>query len=517
MNSGTISRPLFLQQLVFLFLLGLGISSCTPDKQVKIYSNIPVSIDQEMALDTNKALNSSTQSLNRYHSILREHNQLKVEYSKKAKVLNLGLEAPSKNTGVVFHNINTQFLVPLLPYKHNNILDDFDKANLLLAEYARNGISLSYQTDNKEFAFFNTSEENIFNEDGEFIYSASGTIEPNPKVKPKRMSVINNCLNPSLWEISATDAVGEMFHGWFTLPKDLYFDMVKHQNGIENSTEELYKYIDSPPNLETIPLDLDRFRKQKKLIATAIPQVAGEKLVDGYSSQDSRRKVQRGFYCILRDSQKLEAASFADLLPGDLFDMHSFKPPGIYDKNERMQTAYNPAWDQVEFYDVQPLTSYGGKHDGYGKYGYLEIHLKSSTNNERIIAGNIPIQLLVLSEDYKIPGFGVGVLASSELVERRYLRLKEGTYPHYAYLTKERDDQLYLMNNHPVGYEQIYLRPFQKEGKTYLRMTIVSYERIVDLLEFNIPIHGDLEQLVLKASASYKPPIYEVYQDTNIL
>ena len=173
--------------------------------------------------------------------------------------------------------------------------------------------------------------------------------------------------------------------------------------------------------------------------------------------------------------------------------------------------------DGVEFFEVEPLTSYGGKHDGYGKFGYLEIHLKSSTNKESIIAGNIPIQLLVFSEDYKIPAFGVGVLASSELVERRFLRLNEGPYPHYAYLAKEKDNQLFLLNNHPVGYEQIYLRPFQKEGKTYLRMTIVSYERIVDLLEFNIPIEGELLKRIQQASATYKPPIYEVYQDTNIL
>lgn len=293
--------------------------------------------------------------------------------------------------------------------------------------------------------------------------------------------------------------------------------MVKDRNNIKNSVDELDEYINNPSGMETIPLDLERFRTQKELIATAIPQVAGEKSLNSYSTQDSRRKVQRKFYQVLRDGQELKVNSFADLKAGDVFDMHSFKVPGIYNKDERMKVAYTPDWDKAEFHDVQPKTDYGGKHDSYGQLGYLEIHLISSTSNRRIIAGNIPIQLLVLSEDYKIPAFGVGVLAASEPIEQRYLRLKEGPYPHYAYLAKEKDQQLYLMNNHPVGYEQIYLRPFQKAGKTYLRMTVVSYERIVDLLEFNIPIEGELEQKILKASATYKPPIYEVYQDTNIL
>ena len=511
-KSGAIRIIAVMALLCGLILLTLSLTNVS----TKHYEEIPVSLDQEMALDANTALNSSTQSLNRYHSILREKKVLSVDYKPSDKSINIKLGQAQNQSSIEFHNINTQFLVPLLPYPHKKQLDELDKANLLLAEYARNGISMSYQAQNEKFAYFNSPQE-IFNETGEFIYTAQGEIAPNPEVKPKRMSVVNNCLNPCLWEINATDAVGEMYHSWFTLPKDLYFGMVKDRNNIKNSVEELDKYINNPPNMETIPLDLERFRTQKERIATSVPQVAVEKSLDGYSTQDSRRKVQRKFYQVLRDEQALKVKSFGDLQAGDVFDMHSFKAPGIYNKKERMQVIYNPNWDKAEFHYVEPKTTYGGQHDGYGQLGYLEIHLISTKNSERIIAGNIPIQLLVLSEDYKIPAFGVGVLAASEPIEQRYLRLKEGSYPHYAYLAKEKDKQLYLMNNHPIGYEQIYLRPFQKEGKTYLRMTMVSYERIVDLLEFNIPIEGELEQKILKASATYKPPIYEVYKDTNIL
>lgn len=180
-------------------------------------------------------------------------------------------------------------------------------------------------------------------------------------------------------------------------------------------------------------IGLNRFRNQRELIAHTAPQVAGEKLLNGYSTQDSRRKVQRGFYKILRDNENLKVNTFSDIAKGDIFDMHSFKPPGIYDKYERKQVRYNPDFDKVEFYRVEPTTTYGGKHDKYGELGYLEIHLISTHRKQRIVAGNIPIKLLVLSEDYKNPSFGVGVLATSELVERRFLRLKEGSYPHYAY------------------------------------------------------------------------------------
>ena len=63
-----------------------------------------------------------------------------------------------------------------------------------------------------------------FNNEAEFIYTSQGEIQPNKQVRPKRMSVVNNCLDPCLWEINASDAVGEMYHAWLDMPD---FDSVE--------------------------------------------------------------------------------------------------------------------------------------------------------------------------------------------------------------------------------------------------------------------------------------------------
>lgn len=494
-------------------LVGLLCSCQTPPTSTEV-EPITLQLDQELLLDSTKALNSGTQSLNRYHSVLRNFNQVAVDY--RSGKLALSMQTESGEKALQVYNIDGDFLVPLLPYNHAKMADEFDLANLVLAEYARNGVDLSYQPENKEFGYFNSPSQ-IFDEEGEYVFTPEGEVLPNPEVKPKRFSVVNNCLDPGLWELSASDAVGEMYHGWFQLPPALYYAMIRDQNNLQNDPEAIRTFMENPPAFSEIPLDLNRFRKEKKELLSTQASVAGDKQIGGYSTQDSRRKVQRGFYQILREYQPIQLSSFAELQVGDIFDMHSFRPPGIYDHQARMQVPYRPEWNQVRIREVEPSTSYGGKHQGFGQFGYIELELANDQNQQRIIVGNIPVSLLVLSEDYKVPAFGAGVLSSSELIERRHLRLQQGPYPHYAYLAEHRDGKNYLLNNHPEGYEQIYLRPFEEEGQLFLRFTVVSYERIIDLLEFNIPVSGDLAQRIRAASSQYQPPIYEVYTDTNIL
>ena len=199
-----------------------------------------------------------------------------------------------------------------------------------------------------------------------------------------------------------------------------------------------------------------------------------------------------------------------------VFQLHSFLPPGVYDYTDPFKIPYNPQWKDVSIYEVEPKTSYGAPIKNYQELGTIELVLEAP-NQEQLIVGNIPVALLVFSADYSIPAFGVGVLSSSELIERRHLRLKDGPLPHYAYLAQKNDNELALLNNHERGFEQIYLRPFLRDDQMYLRFTVVSYERIVDLLEFEIPITGELKKRIIKANSNYQPPVYEIYSDSNVL
>ena len=499
-------------------LMGLAIAvgfGCKETALSSLKISSPLALDQEQQLSPQKALNSGTQSINRYKSMLRDFSNINLEYLPSSKTLELSLEKPSSQEKVDFHQIDLDYLVPLLPYTHASLLDDFDKANLLLAEFARNGINLSYQETNDHYGYFNATDS-LFNHDGEYLFDGT-QILPNPGVRPKRMSVVNNCLQAGLWEINASDAVGEMYHGWFSIPEEKYFELLQQHHELENSAQELQAFFQANA-LDGIPVHLDRLRQRKKLLLESTAQVAVSKRLGGYSSQDSRRKVQRGFYKIMREGTEFQCDSFGQLQISDTFQLYSFIPPGIYNQETPFRIPYDPHWSKVALYEVAPLTTYGHDHSQFSDQGYLEIVLHHAERPEALIVGNVPIQLLVYSEDYKIPAFGAGVLTSSERIERRHLRLQQGPAPYYAYLVQDPDQpHPKLINNHHRGYEQIYLRPFQRQQQHFLRFTLVSYERIVDLMEFEIPLKGDLISRIQEANQAYQPPLYEVYTDDNTL
>jgi hypothetical protein len=141
----------------------------------------------------------------------------------------------------------------------------------------------------------------------------------------------------------------------------------------------------------------------------------------------------------------------------------------------------------------------------------------SKDESQAIVIGNVPLSLLVFQHDYIIPAFGVGVLPASELIERRHLRIKDGPKPHYAYLANHRDGKFFGLNNHKYGIEQVFLRPFKKEGKVFLRIILVSYERITDLLELEVPLESDLADKINDISSHFKTPLFRSYEDNNIL
>ena len=112
---------------------------------------------------------------------------------------------------------------------------------------------------------------------------------------------------------------------------------------------------------------------------------------------------------------------------------------------------------------------------------------------------------------------GVGVLRASEPVEKRYLFMKDGPAPVYAYSAFAREGKLEIANNHEQGLEQIYLRPYEKDGAVWLRITLVAYERIVDLLEVEVKLPEDLGARIKRASAGYTRPLWRSFSDSNIL
>lgn len=479
------------------------------------YGTGVLKIDQEDMKD-GVVLNPSTQSINRYSSVARELTKVKTKVDEENMLLSLLIADDKKERKVFVDKLDINYLVPLLPYPHEKTPDDFDLANLMLAEYARNGIALSYQKTNSKFGVFNASA-NTFSSNEEYLLN-DGMVIPNKDVKPVRFSVTNNCLKPGLWELSAKDTVGEMYHGWFKFPKSSYYKMVKLANDIDIPNWKLALALRYKKDLSATEVKLDRLRIAGDVLIKRKAILNQEKMVGAYSTQGSRRKSQKGYFSIIRDSKVIKPKDFSKMKLGDKFKMHKFVSPGIYSASDSKVVDYDPAWTNITVRKVNPLARYAGSNTLLDKYGYIELKITKDNDSDAIVVGNIPLSLLVFQDDYKVPAYGVGVLPSSELIERRYLRLKDGPLPHYAYqMSKNSDDKWMMVNNHETGQEQIYLRPFEKNNKLYLRITLVSYERIVDLLEVVVEVDGELEKVIREASSNYSPPMFRVYKDANVI
>ncbi len=468
-----------------------------------------IALDKEHRIAEDKVINSSTQSLNRYASNMRKLSDVTIREDGESRI-SVTLENKKEQQRLELNNIDLNYIVPQLPYPRATY-DKFDIANIVLAEYSRNGIGIPIQSNNELFASVRFSE-NLFNDKGEYIFEG-GKYQPNFGVLPKRISLVNNCLRPGLWELSASDAVGEMYHGWFELDRDFYFSLLEKQTGIPK--DKIPHNFDDPAIFEDVSIDFDRLRVQGQKIAATDVTYNDEKLLGSYSNQDSRRKVQRKFYKIQRDGEDITVKHQGELMEGDKYAMFSFEEPGIYNPVKKTEVAFTKKWATAEVYEVTPKTSYYEGQE-FLKTDYLEIRVFDESREQAMVFGNIPLALLSVKNDFVIPSFGVGVFLASEPLERRYLRRKQGPRPSFAYLANVEGDDFKLINNHLHGYEQVYLRTVEKDGQFYVRCTLVSYERITDLIEFDINMQT-FKQTLVHCNANYKPPVYETYRDDNTL
>jgi len=111
----------------------------------------------------------------------------------------------------------------------------------------------------------------------------------------------------------------------------------------------------------------------------------------------------------------------------------------------------------------------------------------------------------------------VGVLRASEAIEKRHLLVHQGPAPVYAYSADVDGDMLYVANNHEQGLEQIYVRPYRHDDGVVLRVTLVAYERIVDILEVDVAVPDELARRIRDASAHYQRPLWRSFSDSNLL
>jgi hypothetical protein len=489
--------------------------------------NIPLRPNMEHRDVRGGPINPSTQSVNRYASALEELTRIpRIDLAPKGTRFSLQIASEDGSKAVSLENLDAYEMVPVLPYAiAKGGPDAFDKANLMLSEFGRNGLALSYQAKNTTLPYFNDQSRPFFavGESEDYAVDKNGAILPRQFARPKRFSLINNCLKAGLWELSASDAVGEMYHAWFDMPKPVYAEMIRRANGIDLPDGEILSMLKYRRDISGVAADLGRLRTDGPTMFHGKAKVVAGKQVGGYSTQESRQKSQNKYFEVTRgfsllgSSNAVDVKTFADLEVGDLFSTRKFVNPGIYSGDEKKTIPFDPFWEDVEITSVTPRTKFRDGKPADAADEFVEISVYTKDRQRRIVAGNIPLALLVEQEDYLVPSFGVGVNPPLEFAERRHLRLKDGPVPHYAYQLVQREGQWRLENNHEGGIEQLALRVFTKGERTFLRVTFVAYERILDLLEMEVEVTGPLAEKLRAHSAAYKPPLFRVYEDVNII
>lgn len=510
MKKGTI-----IAGVVALGAVGIGTAVALSKRDVEIGS-LPLRPTQENRTEDNRLYTPSTQSLLREHSWLEKVEKINLHLDGGEKLeAHISVDGESKSKKLSVHNLPAEFLVPRLHYHPASPPDEFDSFNLMLAEYSRNGVSVPRGTKGDAMAHYTTNLTDSvpwkLRGDYDFI--------PNPDYCPLRFSVINNCLRPGLWELSAVDRTGEIYHSWFDMPDAAYYGLVGEVNGI---TPAFAKAALEWREGVGFPMDLDRLRKPKEDIATV-----GIKRINApvsFSSQGSRRKLHKNYVQVeTAEGERRAPLELEEILQLPVH-MSSFEEPGIYFDDQRRQFdfAFLAEPKSVAVSRVSPLTSYRWREEKPGKpsmadaYDTIEIDIDLGSG-KRLIVGNLPLELLVRQEDFAIHGFGVGILEASTPAERRQFLIEKGPCPSFAYLVESNEDgTLSGLNSHSLGVEQIYLRSHPDGANPHWELTITSFERIVDLVKYRIDIPADLREAQRQHSEVYTPPVFFTYQDNNV-
>lgn len=464
--------------------------------------------------------NPSTQSFLRGHHLLEsiERIELVVDRPDQSSLMLVG---PDGDELLTVKGLSLQLLVPRLHYRAGERAgeraagppDDFDAYNLMLAEYARVGLSVPVGKASDTMAHFETDS---LRESVPWILKDDYTFVPNPVARPVRFSVINNCLAPGLWELSASDRTGEIYHAWFNFPKDLYIDLIAQTNGIDRSfVSDAIQW-----KSQEVELKLDRLRRVKERIGQASLSLIKRGDI-GFSSQDSRRKLHKHFVQVFQDGQWTDPTELDQLtaLPSRF---SNFVSPGKYSIQDRKQFDFD-FLRQVKAVDVsrvESLTRYDWmSHDPQKSKDSAHsdcLELLVGLADESIVIGNLPLSLLVPQEDFVINGFGVGILSSSGIAERQRYLIDEGPPPSFAYLYRHASGRMLGLNSHDYGIEQIFIRTHIDDSEPWWEITVTSYERIVDIVKYRVEIPDELHEPLRQAARRYVSPLYRTYRDDNL-
>ena len=453
----------------------------------------------------------STQSFLRGHHWLETLEKIHLAVDGDA-LARFDFESRSDEHSLTVHNFPIEQAVARLHYQPASPPDDFDAFNLMLAEYSRNGLSIPVGGPGDSKTHFETS----LPAEVPWVLEGDYQFTPNSDFRPYRMAVINNCLEPGLWEVNASDRAGEIYHGWFTLDPHAYAELVARTNGVDEAfAAEAVQW-----RADRRQLALDRLRTVENEVGRFALVLADGDGPVGYSSQGSRQKLGQRFVQIETPEGELVTPQTLGQLVSHPVRMSNFVAPGIYSLTDLkpFDLTFLGRPSGVDIRRVRPRTHYDWRRSDHPPDHSEATHLEMTLDlgGRSIVIGNLPLPLLVRQEDFVLAGFGVGVLKAEDLAERRRYLIEEGPAPSFAYLMQEQDGEWWGLNSHDAGIEQIFIRtrPFVQEP--HWEITITSFERIVDLVKYRVEIPEQLLAELQAATEAYVSPLYFTYADDNV-
>ncbi len=476
----------------------------------RMLARVPLQPNQEQLRDDGEPFTPATQSLLRGSHWLEQAQTLEVRRDGA-----LGTFTFSGRDGRELRvtRLPLETLVPRLHYAPRTPPDAFDALNLRLAEYSRNGQNVPWAEADDELAHFEAPQ---LDSETPYTLRADYDFAPDARLRPLRVGLVNNCLEPGLWESYAVDRAGELYHAWFRLPLPVYLDLVREVNGLAPAfVESALRWSD-----ERAPLDLGRLRQVRQAPREVPAALLGDDEPVGYSTQDSRQKLGQGFVTVGAPGAERAPLERADLTRAPL-GLVRFVAPGIYarDERQRFDVSFLRELRGAVVSRVAPLTHYAWRRSGrpraHDGSTHLELRLRLGAGRS-LVLGNLPLALLVPQEDFVIHGFGVGVLPADSPAERTRLLLDEGPAPSFAYVVEERDGREWALNSHALGVEQVFVRARPEARDPHLELTLSSYERIVDLVRYRVLLPPDLADEARAAAAAYVSPAYFSYRDDNL-
>jgi len=500
------SRLLLLGVLAFAILGQILWIGCRESN----WGRVEVSPTLEDVTEKGYLYTPSTQSFLRGGHWLEEVDQ--VEITTEGNIARIIFHAKNSEHEMQVVNLPLDRLVPRLHYHAADQPDEFDAYNLMLAEYSRNSLSVPVGRPGDKSAHFESSLE----EAAPWRLSGDYSFVPNELVRPIRVGVINNCLKPGLWELNASDRSGEIYHSWFNMPPELYNKLLAEANGVS----EEFASAATIWSTEPVALDLPRLRTVTDTLGRFAVSLCSDD-VAGYSSQDSRRKLAKGYVLVDNDGQKEKPTTLSEMTTKRCY-LSDFVEPGKYSFTDRREfdLSFLAKVHEASVSRVTPHTDYNWlspeqrRARPTSQSGYIELSIK--LDDISIVIGNLPLHLLVPQEDLAINGFGVGVLSSSGIAERRDFLINEGPAPSFAYLCREEHDRMNGLNSHDFGIEQIFIRTHINDPSPWWEVTITSFERMVDLIKYRVEIPEALQAELVDHSQRYISPLYRTYRDDNL-